>query len=387
MPVTPAWWYRSQPTLAAQALAPFGAAYGAVTARRMARARPPTPALPVICVGNFTAGGAGKTPVTIALAHLLDELGYAPGILTRGYGAALHGPLLVSPTNHTARQVGDEALLLAQAAPTVLARDRMGGADKLAAFGCNVAVMDDGLQSRRLAFALSLAVVDGQVGIGNGLCVPAGPLRAPVATQRRFVDGVIMLDSQEGTPRAPGATMDAGLAAKLDAAGADGRALAVFAARMRPDQATARALMGRSVIAYSGIARPEKFFATLSASGAKVVETLRFADHHVFTNRDAQRILASLFRRRSQAGGLGGPDAPVLVTTRKDAVRLGLVDPASGKTPHAVPQDAAGTPLEHLAAETLVVDARCTFSDTDDARLRSVLRSTLGATLGAPASG
>jgi tetraacyldisaccharide 4'-kinase len=173
---------RRNPTLTATLLRPAAALYGAVAAARLRRPGV-TAEVPVICVGNFTAGGAGKTPAALALAQLLREADHRPAFLTRGYGGRLPGPVRVDPERHGAGDVGDEPLLLARQHPTVVSRDRPAGARLCVEGGASVVVMDDGLQTRRLAKTLSVAVVDGAGGLGNGLCLPAGPLRAPLDAQ------------------------------------------------------------------------------------------------------------------------------------------------------------------------------------------------------------
>jgi len=169
----PGFWWR-EPGLAAAALAPLGALYGAVAAWRMARKGEAVSA-PVVCVGNFVVGGAGKTPTAIFLAGRLAAAGERPFLLSRGYGGNLDGPTLVDARTHLASEVGDEPLLLATAAPTVVARDRPAGARFAADRGASVIVLDDGLQNPALAKTVALAVVDGARGVGNGRCLPAGP--------------------------------------------------------------------------------------------------------------------------------------------------------------------------------------------------------------------
>lgn len=271
-------------------LAPFGWIYGALTLRRMAKPGWRAP-MPVISVGNFTAGGAGKTPTAIAIAKALIARGERPFFLTRGHGGREAGPLRVDPSRHRAIEVGDEPLLLARHAPVIVARDRAAGARMAIAEGASCLVLDDALQNPALTKDFSLAVIDGGFGFGNGRCVPAGPLRAPVAASLAKVDAVLVIGPDE--------------------AGA-GRTVAseipVFTAEMRPSAGT-EMLAGREVIAFSGIGRPEKFRDTLTALGAKIVAFHAFADHHAFTDAEAQSLLASAGER-------------TLVTTEKDHVRL-----------------------------------------------------------------
>lgn len=289
------WW--QPPSLAAGVLRPAGALYGAIAARRMRR--PGRRAgLPVICVGNFTMGGAGKTPTALALAELLLAMGETPAFLTRGYGGRLRGPVLVDTARHEALDVGDEPLLLARAAPTIVAHDRPEGAHLAATQGATVIVMDDGLQNPSLAKDLSLAVVDGPTGVGNGLVVPAGPLRAPLQTQWPHVKALVIVgDGERG----------AALATEAERQGKS-----AMAARLSPNPEAAARLKGRRVLALAGIGRPEKFFATLEALGAEVVQRRPFPDHHVYSAGE----LAALSAEADQAG-------LALVTTEKDFLRIG----------------------------------------------------------------
>ncbi len=289
----PAFWDGSPNHPAALALAPLGALYGRMTAARMARPGRPGPC-PVLCLGNFTLGGAGKTPTALALAEILRGLGRAPAFLSRGYGGRLAGPVQVDPARHGFADVGDEALLLARFAPAVVARDRAAGAALCAACGADVVVMDDGLQNPGLAKDLALVVVDAGSGIGNGRPFPAGPLRAPLARQWRHVAGLILVGSGEPGARVAGA--------------AQARGLPVHRAALEPEGA---GFAGRRVLAFAGIGRPRKFFATLSACGAEIAATRSFPDHHPYGAGDLAALTA-------EAERLGAD----LVTTEKDAVRL-----------------------------------------------------------------
>jgi tetraacyldisaccharide 4'-kinase len=288
----PDFWWRTAPSLLARLLQPAGALYGARTLARMAQPGKRA-SIPVVCIGNLVAGGAGKTPAAIEVARLLTLARKQPVFLTRGYGGRVEGPVRVDPDEHTARDVGDEPLLLARSAPCVVAHDRVAGAAFAARFG-DVIVMDDGFQNPSLKKDMALLVIDGDQGIGNGLCVPAGPLRAPVEEQLARADAVILIG--------------------------EGKAASFLARRKRPPVLGARlvvddeakgALKGRRVLAYAGIGRPQKFAATLKALGAQVVRLAVFPDHHVFTVRQARALLDEAAR-----------DDLVLVTTEKDFVRL-----------------------------------------------------------------
>jgi tetraacyldisaccharide 4'-kinase len=296
----PAFWWQP-PGIAAGVLSPVAAIYGAIAGARMARPGRRA-AVPVICVGNFTLGGSGKTPATLAIAALLRSAGYSPALLSRGYGGSLSGPVTVDPPSHTAAQVGDEALLLAQAATTVVARDRVAGATAAAALGADVIVMDDGLQNPSLAKTLSIAVVDGAHGIGNGRVFPAGPLRAPLAAQLGKSDALLAIGGTTG--------------ARAVIASAQTRGLPVFHGRLVPDAAAVGALAGRKVLAFAGIGHPDKFFRTLADAGLEIGDCLAFADHHPYTAEEA----ADLIMRAEHEGWR-------LLTTAKDHARL-TGDPA-----------------------------------------------------------
>ncbi len=271
----PKFWWASWPGPRALQQAPGSWRNGAIARRRMRRGAPARSRLPVICIGNVVAGGAGKTPTVIALARLLWQEGHRPVILTRGYGGTESGPLLVDPDAHTAAEVGDEALLLAEAAPTIVSADRAAGAAFAAEQDADVILMDDGFQNPTLAKDLSIIVVDGATGIGNGMVIPSGPLRAPLNAQMSRADALLVIG--EGKP---------------------GEAMVRRAARrampiLRGDL-TPRAnpeIEGSRVLAFAGIGRPEKFFTTLREVGAEIVQTRSYPDHYPFTAEDAKDIL------------------------------------------------------------------------------------------------
>jgi tetraacyldisaccharide 4'-kinase len=296
----PAFWWR-EPGLAARLLSPVAALYGAVAARRMRRTGARAPAK-VVCIGNLTVGGAGKTPTAIAAARLLRDAGANPAFLTRGYGGRLAGPVVVTPT-HTAAEVGDEPLLLARVAPTVVARDRVAGAAAAVATGADTIVMDDGFQNPSLAKDLSVLVVDGRRGIGNRKVIPAGPLRAPLAAQLARAHALLVVG-------------EAGWSARTVTAAAPAAGPLLLTGRLVPDPAAVAALKGTRVLAFAGIADPDKFFATLRAAAIEVVVTRRFADHHRFGASEANDLIAV-----AERSGL------TLVTTEKDMVRM-TGDPA-----------------------------------------------------------
>src|SRR5262249_23297735 len=262
----PAFWWR-HPSWEAALLAPLAALYGAVVAQRMARSGRAA-GVPVICIGGLTLGGAGKTPTALAVARLLAD--QPPFFLTRGYGGALAGPVVVDPGRHSARDVGDEALLLARVAPTVVARDRAAGAIAARTSGAGVIVMDDGFHSPAVAKDVSLVVVAADHGIGNGRVCPAGPLRAPLAAQLAKADALVVIG--EGTAAAFAPSTAAVIAAAPS--------LPVFRGRLAADVAALSALAGRPALAFAGIGHPDKFFATLAAAGIAVAARRPFPDHH-----------------------------------------------------------------------------------------------------------
>jgi tetraacyldisaccharide 4'-kinase len=288
----PDFWWRPEPSLVARLLQPVGALYGARTLQRMTQ-RGQSASVPVICIGNPIAGGAGKTPAAIEIARLLALAGKKPVFLTRGYGGRLKGPVRVDPDEHTARDVGDEPLLLSMSAPCVVAHERVAGAEFAARLG-DVIVMDDGFQNPSLRKDMALLVIDSDQGIGNGLCVPAGPLRAPLDEQLARADAVILVGE--------------GKAASFLSRR---KKPPVLGARLVPDAEAAGALKGRRVLAFAGIGHPQKFSATLKALGADVVRLVPFPDHHVFTVRQARALLDDAAR-----------EDLMLVTTEKDFVRL-----------------------------------------------------------------
>ncbi|MEM9779323.1 MAG: tetraacyldisaccharide 4'-kinase [Pseudomonadota bacterium] len=291
----PAFWARPPGVLAAL-LSPAALIWQTVTARRMARAGSHL-GVPVICVGNLTAGGTGKTPVVCAVLEALTRHGRAPHALSRGYGGSEAGPLRVDPGTHTAAQVGDEPLLLSAFAPTWIARDRAAGARTAAGAGADAIVLDDGFQNPALHKDLSLLVIDAEAGFGNGRVIPAGPLREPVAAGLARADLCVLLG-----PDAARTAFRAGHPEVTQHPLIEGT--------LRP-LLTGMPWEGLRCFAFAGIGRPAKFFATLRATGAEVVGTQSFADHAPYPRPVLQRLL-------SDAAKLGAQ----LVTTEKDAVRL-----------------------------------------------------------------
>lgn len=285
----PAFW--AEDRWLSQLLAPFGGVTAWATARRVARPGWRAP-VPVFCCGNVSVGGSGKTTLALDLLERLQKLGCRPHALLRGYGGRERGPLLVEPGLHDARRVGDEALLLAERAPTWVSADRAAGGQAAVRAGAEAIVMDDGLQNPGLIKDCSFLVIDGGFGFGNGRLLPAGPLREPVAAAAvRCRAAVLIGDDVHGAlrrlpPDFP--VLRADLVPELDGLDRSARYLA-----------------------FAGIGRPEKFFAGLRAVGVTLSETRAFADHHPYTAAD----LAGLARAAAAEGAM-------LVTTPKDRARL-----------------------------------------------------------------
>ncbi len=346
----PGWWYAggSERThLAERLLSPVGGIYGAAVERRFNNATPYRSALPVICVGNFTAGGTGKTPLSRFLIGTLAERQISAVCLSRGYGGSLAGPVWVDPEQHGAHQVGDEPLLMARgsggsSARVMISRDRKAGCAAIEAAGdAHVIIMDDGLQNPTLAKDLSIAVVDARRGFGNGRVIPAGPLRARLAFQLGLVDCIVVM----GADTAVGdRSIFEDLKKKFQGP--------VLRGSVEP-AGDVGWLTDRPVLAYAGIANPGRFFGMLEGFGPRSLETRAFADHHAFTDREAAALI-------SEAQAMGA----MLVTTEKDYARL------------------AGTSgvRAELAALSRTVPIAVKFEERDLVRLHALIDGVLKVT-------
>ncbi|MBT8471799.1 MAG: tetraacyldisaccharide 4'-kinase, partial [Marinicaulis sp.] len=281
------WFWRSQSATARAiqtALSPLSAVYDLGQRARAAMTTPKRAPVPVICVGNATLGGVGKTPFAIALAILLKERSVKAHFLTRGYGGRLKGPIKVNPATHNFEDVGDEALLLARTAPTWVSANRPAGAE-LAAKDADMIIMDDGFQNPTIHKDCSILLMS-KTAIGNKKIFPAGPMREPMSRAvARSTLRVIIANNDDET-----------------AASGD-----VHTAITRPVNAPTP----QSVIAFCGIGAPEKFFRTLRGQSFEVAQTAAFADHHPYTSADIT-ALRKLAQKNKAA----------LITTEKDAVRL-----------------------------------------------------------------
>jgi tetraacyldisaccharide 4'-kinase len=315
--LAPEFWHSKG--LVSTLLAPFGWLW-AIGARIRAGREGSRAPVPVICIGNLSVGGAGKTPVALAIARLLPGAQF----LSKGYGGSEKGPLLVDPHQHSYYQVGDEPLLLSEVAPCWVAKDRVAGAEAAASAGARCLIMDDGFQDPSLIKTLSILVVDGHAGFGNGRCMPAGPLREPISVGLRRADAVVILGEDEH-----------GIEERV-------APLPVIHAYLEPE-AEASVLRGRRVVAFAGIGRPTKFFDSLEDLGALVAEGYGFPDHHPYHPAEIGELQRSADAKNA-----------ILITTTKDSVRM----------------------PPHLRDQLAVLQMDVAFDDEDG--LVSILNSVLG---------
>ena len=290
---TPDFWTSRGPV--SVILLPAACLWAVLTAIRNLLAHETRAALPIICVGNISVGGTGKTPISALLYDQLIARGHKPAILIRGYGGTARQPLWVDHSLHHASEVGDEALMLSESRNVLVARDRINGAAEIAATdNHDVILMDDGLQHPYITKDFSIGVFDGNVGIGNGWLLPAGPLRTGLKSGIKTIDAAII-----------NGTDDTGLATRIP------NEITLYHGHLTADQSLVDRLNGDPVLAFAGIGRPNRFFTTLRNAGANIVHQLAFADHHPYSEADLTRL-------QEDAGRLGA----ILMTTKKDWVRL-----------------------------------------------------------------
>lgn len=338
----PTWWYGDGDDVRRRILGPLGRLYGWAAERRYYRRQPYRSRLPVICVGNFTAGGTGKTPLSIAIARMLIDRGERPVFLTRGYGGRTRGPAWVEDGPGAAKVYGDEPLLLAALAPTLVARDRRAGVITIEADRRphTVVIMDDGLQNPAIAKDLSIALVDGKRGIGNGEVIPAGPLRAPFEFQIGLADAIVVRDPPaDEDPESVYAVLRRGFLGP------------VMIARVEASGDTSWVTQ-RPLLAFAGIANPRRFYRLLEKLGGKLADTISFPDHHPFTPGDAAKLLGAAQTVGAQ-----------LVTTEKDFARL---------------KSDAG--LAELAAATRTLAIEMRIAESDAVRIASLIDAAVKGT-------
>ena len=283
---TPGYWSDLNPL--SLLLSPLGLLYNLGTRLNMSLHKPQKAALPVVCIGNLTAGGTGKTPTAVSIAKLMQQAKRKPFFVSRGYGGNLHN-VLVDPQHHTPQQVGDEPLLLARQAPTVVNPDRFAAAQTAAAAGAEMVIMDDGFQNPGLHKDLSFLVFDGGFGYGNGLCIPAGPLRESLPAGMKRADAVLIIGEDRHR-----------LAEQI--------ALPVFRGQIVPVRPN---FSERRVIAFAGIGRPEKFYQSLRELNFELVETVNFPDHHFYTDTELDQLIDKAEK-----------NSCTLITTAKDLVKI-----------------------------------------------------------------
>lgn len=304
----PPWWWQ-KPSWQSWALSPLAALWGRAATARMEAAPSHAVPVPVICVGNFVAGGAGKTPTVELLARHLADQRMKPGILSRGHGGAITNATVVNLNHHNAHDVGDEALLHATHTPTVVSADRPRGADLLLEQGCDIIVMDDGFQNPTLHKDYNLVVIDSKRGLGNGFAIPAGPLRVPLKRQLMHADAVLIIGDHEAGYRVVRSVARAGKP--------------VFVAGVKVIDPAA--VSGKQVFAFAGIADPSKFFDTLEGLDCVMRDRQGFGDHHYYTDDECEELITRASEQKLK-----------LVTTTKDHARLSGMGKAQNKLAKAV---------------------------------------------------
>ena len=329
------WQTSSHP--ASLCLLPVSWLYGGLEALRRKLTHAQHPGKPVICIGNLTAGGAGKTPSVQWLLNALRQDGQNPAILSRGYGGSEKGPLKVDVTAHSATQVGDEPLMLAQDAAVYIGADRMASLRLAVSAGHDVLVKDDGFQNPSLAHHFNLIVMDGASGIGNGRLLPAGPLRQNLSVGLEKLDALLLMGPPSHGSLPP-------LLEKLKAMGKP-----IFQAEIEATKTGSGAVHG-----FCGIAKPEKFRSSLSRQGYEVKQLSSFPDHHNFTEADAAKLLKS--------------ELP-LITTEKDMARLTSAPKGSARAQLAARADTLPIELKISDADELLARIKVAISEKQASQL------------------
>lgn len=284
---TPSYWQSN--SFISKLLTPIGWLYGRLTQWRLKLSTPPKVNVPVICIGNITAGGTGKTPVSLSVAKMLESAMMHPFFITRGYGGKLNNTY-VNNKKHTAREVGDEPLLLSRQAPVIVASNRHTGAKLALKEGADILIMDDGFQNPSLHKDISFLVFDGHYGIGNGKIIPAGPLRETLEDGLKRADALIIMGKDKHC-----------LAERTN--------LPVFFGHT---EAVQTAISGNTnVLAFAGIGHPQKFYHTLQMQGFNLVESIDFPDHHFYSKKELDSLI-------SKARALNAE----IYTTSKDYVKI-----------------------------------------------------------------
>ncbi|MGH1418781.1 MAG: tetraacyldisaccharide 4'-kinase [Hyphomicrobiaceae bacterium] len=348
----PNWWYSGQDDWRARLLEPVGNIYSEMGQRRFKKRVAYRSRLPVICIGNFTAGGAGKTPLSVFVAERLVSRGEQPAFLTRGYGGTETGPLWVVPDHHRASAVGDEPILLSAVAPTLVARDRRAGIRAIEARSdaITAVIMDDGLQNPAVKKDLTIAVIDGSRGLGNRSVIPSGPLRARLEFQLEKTDAIVINDTnflRSETSSSAGALAD-----RLTKEFRRSFPGPVIQATTQP-AGDVTWLSDKPVVAFAGIGHPQRFFDMLTSLGARIAVEMPYADHYPFSEKDADALLS--LRARHDA---------LLVTTQKDMARLANLK-----------QNSAG--LSRLAERAHVVGIETTFDAANHLRIATLISDAL----------
>ena len=293
----PDFWYGSKYSIAAQLLWPASLAYSLVYKIRQTFSKSWRASVPVICIGNLSVGGTGKTPTAISIAEFFIQRNINIHFLSRGYGKTLDGPIRVDPTQHTAIDVGDEPLLLAKTAPTWVSADRRAGAELAISAGATTLIMDDGFQNASIYKDISILVIDGEVGFGNGRIFPAGPLRENIENGIKKSNAVFIIGNDI---KSLGKSIKSLQESNLK----------ILHGQLIPELNDI-SLKGERVVAFAGIGRPEKFFRTVRSLGCIISDTTKFNDHHNYTVGEIDYL-------EKQAKNMNAK----LVTTSKDRIRL-----------------------------------------------------------------